>query len=170
MEPEIGELARRMIEARLRMGTPKGLPADVCWPWLGSSKGRDGRGLIQYTPQGGKRTSITVNRAICALRGELPFHGAKRTGRHTCDNPPCCNPAHVIPGTAKDNARDAVERGRRAKKYVVHTRLRTLTDDTVRAIRASVGRPLAEVAGDFGIALSTVSKIRRGLAKAGVPN
>lgn len=32
--------------------------------------------------------------------------------RHRCDNRPCCNPAHLIPGTAKENARDVVDRGR----------------------------------------------------------
>lgn len=31
---------------------------------------------------------------------------------HTCDNPPCCNPAHLYRGTALDNARDRDTRGR----------------------------------------------------------
>ncbi|MBT8085976.1 MAG: HNH endonuclease [Woeseia sp.] len=32
---------------------------------------------------------------------------------HHCDNPPCCNPAHLYAGNAKTNQRDARERNRR---------------------------------------------------------
>lgn len=32
--------------------------------------------------------------------------------RHSCDNPPCCNPAHLLVGTAAQNAQDMAERGR----------------------------------------------------------
>lgn len=34
--------------------------------------------------------------------------------RHTCDTPPCVNPAHLLDGTNADNAHDAVARGRMA--------------------------------------------------------
>jgi HNH endonuclease len=35
--------------------------------------------------------------------------------RHTCDNPNCINPDHLLEGTQKDNMQDAVDRNRTAK-------------------------------------------------------
>ena len=32
--------------------------------------------------------------------------------RHSCDNPPCVNPEHLLPGTPADNAHDKIERRR----------------------------------------------------------
>lgn len=31
---------------------------------------------------------------------------------HHCDNPPCCNPAHLFVGTIRDNNMDAMDKGR----------------------------------------------------------
>ena len=32
--------------------------------------------------------------------------------RHTCDNPICVNPDHLLPGTQRDNVDDMMRRGR----------------------------------------------------------
>jgi hypothetical protein len=42
-------------------------------------------------------------------------YGAVPDGKyvcHHCDNPPCCNPAHLFVGTAADNNHDMISKGR----------------------------------------------------------
>lgn len=81
---------------------------DECWPWIGRMRGGDGRGYISIDGQ-----RYIVPRLVYELA-----HGAMPDDKwalHTCDNPPCCNPAHIYPGTPQDNVRDKVERGRTPK-------------------------------------------------------
>ena len=52
--------------------------------------------------------------------------------RHTCDNPRCINPKHLLIGTLADNNRDRAERNRSAK--VVPSR-QTITDEQIKYIR-----------------------------------
>jgi hypothetical protein len=80
---------------------------DECWLWLAST---DGHGYGHLGAGG--RGAPTVKAYVVAY--ELT-NGAIPTDlllRHTCDNPPCCNPRHLIPGTPQENADDRVARGR----------------------------------------------------------
>jgi hypothetical protein len=71
--------------------------------------------------------------------------------RHTCDNPPCCEPEHLVLGDYKDNAEDARERGQMIRGER-HWAAR-LTADDVRAIRAkhAGGRSCYSLAKEYGI-------------------
>lgn len=76
---------------------------DECWPWKASVANRMGHGQIKYNGR-----PVHAHRiAFLIANGYLP-----PVVRHKCDNPPCCNPAHLEPGTITDNHRDMVERGR----------------------------------------------------------
>lgn len=54
---------------------------------------------------------------------------------HRCDNPPCCNPAHLFVGTNQDNMDDRVKKGRQARPRGEDNPRAKLTMDQVREIR-----------------------------------
>lgn len=54
--------------------------------------------------------------------------------RHTCDNPRCINPEHLLLGSHQDNVDDKVSRQRQIKGRDVHTA--KLTDEDVIYIRS----------------------------------
>lgn len=72
-------------------------PTD-CWEWRNYKK-FDGYG--RFKVEGHLLGAHVV--AWC-LANEEPLPPA--VVRHTCNNPPCCNPAHLRKGTHKSNARD----------------------------------------------------------------
>lgn len=79
-----------------------------CWPWTGSTQGK-GHGQVYRGPCR-KSAPHKAHRVAWELT-----HGPIPAGLfvcHHCDNPPCCNPAHLYVGTAADNARDMFARGR----------------------------------------------------------
>lgn len=112
-------------EARERRGGPKpmgtrervahflsliGPPTERgCREWQGSRLPR-GYGQFNAGRLHGKCNIVRAHRTIYELAyGLLPddIHV-----RHSCDNPPCCELRHLLPGTPYDNVHDAVDRGR----------------------------------------------------------
>lgn len=62
----------------------------------------------------GKRVKIYAHRAaFCISRGyALDYLLPENVMLHSCDNPLCCNPAHVSLGTQAENVRDMHSKGR----------------------------------------------------------
>lgn len=59
----------------------------------------------------GQRIRILAHRLAYVLaHQEEPMGNVELL--HSCDDPRCCNPAHLAVGSHADNVRDAVERGR----------------------------------------------------------
>jgi hypothetical protein len=56
---------------------------------------------------------------------------------HKCDNPPCCNPRHLFPGTYRDNAQDAVRKGRWVVRSGERSAVAKFTQKEVDEIRAN---------------------------------
>jgi len=75
-----------------------------CWLWTGHRPhGKYGRVFIKKCPLLTHRVSYELT------FGSLP---AKKHVLHRCDNPPCVRPDHLFLGTALDNAKDRMRKGR----------------------------------------------------------
>ncbi len=75
---------------------------------------------------------------------------------HHCDNPPCCNPLHLYPGTDADNARDKVSRERQPRGEAHYNA--KLTDEKVREIRRAYanGQTAMELGRVYSVDANTV--------------
>ena len=82
---------------------------------------------------------------------------------HCCDNKPCFRPSHLSQGTALDNRRDCISKGRaRFARGVDHGGVR-LTEADVREIRklGEQGMPQQRIGERFGITQPHVGEILR---------
>jgi hypothetical protein len=144
---------------------------DECWPWtacMGASGPSWKRATILRYGRFGIRRGLVLNahRVACILTfGEMPD---SLLACHHCDNTPCCNPAHLFAGTARENAEDRDRKGR----YVHGERRRgaahpsaLLTEDQVREIRhryGSVRTGYPEIGRRYGISKEVIGSILRG--------
>ena len=81
----------------------RGHPMD-CWNWRGHCYS-NGYGKLIWE---GTRTN--AHRVAFAVSGGALVPGM--VIMHLCDNPLCCNPAHLKQGSHSDNTRDAIAKGR----------------------------------------------------------
>jgi hypothetical protein len=137
-----------------------------CWTWTGAPN-RDGYGELKVDG----RRYMAHRRAFELFRGPIP---EGKIVRHHCDNPPCCNPTHLAVGTFKDNAMDAIERGR---AFRLPPRLGTtssyrgtrqkgakLTDAKVVWIRRlyAAGCSIRPLARAYGVSFSVIARVVSG--------
>jgi len=83
---------------------------------------------------------------------------------HRCDNPPCCNPAHLFLGTAADNVHDMVAKGRDARPIGAdhpNARLSAEQANEIRSLRAD-GWTHAELSARFGISTASCHNVLTG--------
>lgn len=131
---------------------------DECWPWAGDT--RKGYGVFFYKGSlyGAHELALTFS------TGERR-HPTLDTC-HSCDNPICCNPAHLRFDTRASNVREMVSRGRSRNGSKLDA-----ADVRLMRERRALGARQKDLADQFGITDGQVSMIIRGLrwAHAGGP-
>ena len=134
--------------------------SDECWLWTAATQ--RGYGAFRLSKQGIARSMVSAHRVAYALANrelDPTLHVL-----HSCDEPLCCNPAHLSAGTRADNMTDAARKGRMSgpkREY------RQFTDLERKAIVSlyQAGLSIRAIARDFDRAPVT---IRNALRSAGV--
>lgn len=100
--PIVTEANRATLDERLRKNII--VTESGCWEW---QRYRLWTGYGRMTVDGRMTNAHRV--AYELYVGPIP---AGLLLCHKCDNPPCCNPEHLFPGTHQDNMDDARSKGR----------------------------------------------------------
>jgi hypothetical protein len=117
----VSELRKLSYDLRIGISSPASeffrrnvnseLSPDTCWMWSGARLKHRNYGVFYDVAI--RRTVLAHRRAWEVTHGPIP---AGQSVLHRCDNPPCCNPAHLFLGTQLDNMRDMARKGRRSRQ------------------------------------------------------
>lgn len=122
---------KRSLEERFWLHVDRRGP-DECWPWKAATYPR-GYGALSLA---GGRGQVTASRVALAVHGSpVP---ADMMALHRCNNPTCCNPAHLYIGSYAENMRDKIAAGHHlAGPAGPRAKLRTVDVTNIRCLWAS---------------------------------
>lgn len=144
------------------------LSDDECWEWK-ATRSHKGYGEFYSKLRGGRKTRAHQVAWILS-HGEIPDGMCVC---HKCDNPACVNPRHLFVGTALDNNKDKMEKGRWKSRFLygidhpqhgTKSKFNKLTEDNVKEIRIlkNSGYTLRSIAERFGVSHGVVNNIIQG--------
>ena len=149
--PEMKASLERRFASKVKVSGP-----NDCWPWISRSVAKYGYGRMTA----GRGRYLRAHQVAWAL-----IHGPIPKGqviRHTCDNPSCCNPSHLVAGQQVENVQDSIVRGRSSAPPLHRGEshpMAKLTLEQSREIR-NCGGTLNDTAGKYGVSAKTVWRIR----------
>jgi hypothetical protein len=150
------------VQARIRRLSTVD-PETGCWNWNGT---RCSSGYGRMKVPGRSHVPFKAHRVAYEVF-VAPITDEALVCCHTCDNRRCVNPEHLWLGTANDNWRDAIVKGR---WNINNNRQNRTTDDDVREIRRRVaaGESRNAVAASMGLSMRCVSEIVSGRSRSRV--
>jgi hypothetical protein len=132
---------------------------DACWTWQ-SYRSSDGYGhfTVGRYERNDRNTNIKVRAHQAAFI--LSFGYLPAVVRHLCDNPPCCNPKHLIAGNHASNVADRVSRNRSA--IAEKNGRAKLSVEQVLYIKKNPEKSAEALARECGVTRRAISLIRSG--------
>lgn len=121
-----------------------------CWNWT-AGLDRDGYGKVK---SGGQ-----IYRAH-RLAWYMTNGYTSALLRHSCDNPQCVNPTHLIEGTQKENMADMVLRGRQS--VGINKKLDYNKAKAIRLKRSKMKRSVLSLAREYGVDGHTIRDVLQG--------
>lgn len=170
--PEIFTGVEHFSPKRIAMFWAKVQKSDDCWLWHGERLGQIGRDSDH--PRGnygrfyagnrpdGRRVQLLAHRVSFELaNGRIP---PRMDVCHRCDNPPCVRPEHLFLGTAADNARDMVAKGRRFQPVSLGEKhgnalLTAASVLEIRRLHRNGEATHKEMAAQFGVSPGTIESV-----------
>jgi len=144
---------RKNTDADFWNKVDQSLGLDSCWLWLGSRLNHKTRGADRsYGMYNIRPKMILAHRYAAALSG---LDITDKLVCHTCDNPPCCNPAHLYVGTHQDNSDDKVKKQRHHYKLSL--------EDFLTIKNSSL--PSAELSIKYNVCITRIAGIKGGSIK-----
>lgn len=135
-------------------------PKAGCWEWQGPHNAA-GYGVI-----GAGYARFVATRVALNLILHCPDPGPHLVVMHTCDNPPCCNPEHLIVGTQKANLADMRAKGRGSKVRAsgANNGQSVLSRETALEVLRQAGTGLSQktLAAQFSVSNGTIFNVLQG--------
>jgi hypothetical protein len=126
-----------------------------CWPW---TRAADWFGHGKFKV----RSYVTVSAHRFAYEQHYGPIPAGQVIRHICDNPACCNPAHLVVGEHADNVADRVRRNRSANgERNGRAKLNRQQVEVIKQRRAN-GETLTALGAEYGVHYTTIAHVVNG--------
>lgn len=169
---DVLDRAAQRVWTKVKIGNPT-----ECWPW---TAGRYGR-LRLYGRSNLLGRHTTAHRVVYQIVNG-PITNALDVC-HRCDNPICCNPAHLFLGTPSDNTIDMLRKNRRKPtRGLFRGKTSRLTPEIVLAARewyarrgryrakSGEGNSMKSLAAKLGVSLKVLSRAIHGETWAYLPH
>ncbi|WP_291365401.1 hypothetical protein [Acetobacter sp. UBA5411] len=138
---------------------PEGVVFGQCHVWMGC-KLRTGYGRFRIAKAKSTNCGLALAHRVARALAGYPLFRCE-TARHSCNNPSCVNPEHILAGSRSDNITDRELWDRNVVKRGQYHHKAVLEQEDVVAIKNDY-RSSRQIAISYNVSLTTITRIKNG--------